>query len=216
MKFCVSNYESLFNTVNFSNCLIGTILLLSSCLSLNDRREDLGDGYKFHEDGGRSQIHDSQTYNNTDIYSGIVDYRYNDQFIIVKQRPNLEHFKLFTRAEYSIRFGIYSSHLANPNSIELSKGIDTLLERRIKADSSFYKHLKDRGVTDKNSFSDWQIIDSILDSLFKTDPHYAQMFELDLNFWIIDKDNHLKHGPMTKDDFDDQNSILSTKLNFEK
>ena len=63
-------------------------------MTLNDSWIDLGDGYTYHDDGKWKSIYPNQGYYNTEIYSMIIDYSNGDNYIIAKQDPDYEYYKI--------------------------------------------------------------------------------------------------------------------------
>jgi hypothetical protein len=171
-------------------------------MTLNDSWTDLGDGYTCHVDGKNCSIRHGQGYIDTKIYSKVEDYSFDDRYVIAKQNPDYEYYKIFTRSDYCTRFAIYSYYLKDSTSQQFMDDTNPFIRQAIRADSSFYKYLKLKGVTDKNSVQDWEIINPILDSVFKTDPFYKKVFASNENYWIIDKDQNIRYGPLTFNEFD--------------
>jgi ribosomal protein S26 len=171
-------------------------------MTLNDSWTDLGDGYTCHVDGKNCSIRHGQGCIDTKIYSKVEDYSFDDRHVIAKQNPDYEYYKIFTRSDYCTRFAIYSYYLKDSTSQQFMDDTNPFIRQAIRADSSFYKYLKLKGVTDKNSVQDWEIINPILDSVFKTDPFYKKVFASNENYWIIDKDQNIRYGPLTFNEFD--------------
>lgn len=188
------------------------IILFNSCLSLNDSWVDLGSNYTYHADGKWKSIYPSQTYYDTQIYSEIVDYSFNDRFIIAKQVPDYEHHRLFMESNYSVRYAIYSNFLKDSTSEKFIKETTPFIRNSIKADSSLYKLLKLKLVTNQNSLDDQEKIKVVLDSIFHTDPFYLKIFASKENYWIIDKQNNLRFGPLTKLDFEGE--LIKMNINL--
>lgn len=191
------------------------VVSIPSCMTLNDSSTDLGDGYIFHVDGPYNKIFSNKLYHETHIYSRITEYHVNDRFIIARQVPDINHYRIFTRSDYSTRFSIYSNYLKDTASEALSREITPFVRRKIKRDSILFKTLNSKNVTDQNSISDWEKIDVVLDSIFQINPFYVKLFSSAENFWIIDKDLNQRIGPLTIEEFKEQNRMLGTGLEFE-
>ena len=88
------------------------------------------------------------------------------------------------------------------------------IRRSIREDSSFYQLLKSKGVTDKNSIEDWDIINPLLDSIFHSDPFYKKIFSSNENYWIIDKDENKRFGPLTFTEFENLRRDKRIDLKF--
>ena len=183
-------------------------------MTLNDSWTDLGDGYTCNVDGKYNSIYPGQGYYNTKIYSTINDYNFNDKYIIARQNPDYEYYKIFTRGDFCTRFAIYSNYLKDSTSKQFMDETTPFIRQSIKVDSSFYKFLKSKGVTDKNTTEDWDKINPILDSIFHSDPFYVKIFSSKENYWIIDKDNNVRFGPMTFSEFDSLRIDKKINLDF--
>jgi hypothetical protein len=188
------------------------IILFNSCLSFHDFRVDLGGNYTYHGDGKWKSIYPSQIYYDTHIYSEIVDYSFNERFIIAKQIPDYEYHKLFIESNYSIRYGIYCDFLKDSTSDKFMKETTPFIRNSIKADSSLYKLLKLKLVTNQNSTDDQEKIKTVLDSIFHSDPYYLKLFASKENYWIIDKQNNIRFGPLTKLDF--ERELIKMNINL--
>ena len=185
------------------NFMIGLLLImLNSCLTINDSWIDLGDNYTYHVDGRWKSIYPSQVYYNTAIYSEIVDYNYNDKYIIAKQIPDYEHHLTFIGSNYSTRYAIYCNFLKDSTSENFMEDTNPFIRKSIKADSSLYKLLKSKGVTDQNLIRDRENIKFVLDSTFQVDSFYVKLFTSTANYWIIDKDINERFGPLTESEFE--------------
>lgn len=72
--------------------------------------------------------------------------------------------------------------------------------------------MKAKGVTPRNMIDDKEKIGICLDSIFQNDPFYKRLFSSKENFWIIDKDNNIRFGPFTKDEFEKERITREIKL----
>ncbi len=190
-------------------------LLFSSCMILNDDWVDLGDNYTFHTDGKWRSIYPNQSYYPTQIYSQITDYKFDDHFIIAKQKPDKEHYLIFTSSDYSSRYIIYNNFLKDSISKTFNDETTPFIRQAIKADSLLYKLLKSKEITDQNQIDDQEKIKIVVDSVFQTDPFYIRLFSSNENYWLIDKEKNIRYGPFTKKEFDNECRKQSIKLKFE-
>jgi len=195
------------------NINIILILLISSCLSLGDEWIDLGDDYTCHNDGKRESIY-SGVYYNTQLYSKVTDYSFNERYIIAKQEPNYQEYKRSTIADFEICYSIYCDFLKDSISQDFMEDTSPFIRKAIRADSSFYRLLKSKGVTNQNMPDDWAKIDPVVDSIFKNDPFYIKVFSSKENFWIIDKDNNVRFGPLSFNEFKKLRVEKNIKLKF--
>lgn len=193
----------------------GLTLLFSSCMTLNDNWVDLGDNYTFHADGKWRSIYPNQSYYPTQIYSQITDYKFDDHFIIARQKPDKEHYLIFTSSNYSSRYHIYNNFLKDSTSNSFYKETTPFVRQAISADSILYRLLKAKRVTDQNQIVDQEKIKLVLDSIFQTDPYYVRLFASNENYWLIDKEKNIRYGPFTKQGFDNECKLQNIRLKFE-
>lgn len=59
-------------------------------------------------------------------------------------------------------------------------------------------------------------IQLVLDSVFKSEDFYVKLFSQDINYWIVDKKRNFRVGPMSKNEFEKEASILRLKIAFDK
>ena len=196
--------------------LIFLYALVNSCANLNDDWIDLGNDYVCKIDADTKSIYSRQTYYNTEIHSKIIDYKFNSKFIIAKQNPDYEYYKIFVESNYSTRFAIYEDYLKNSKTELFQKETTPFIRKSIIADSLHYKLLKSKGITSQNQIEDMEKIKVILDSVFKFDPFYKKVFSSKENYWIIDKVRNIRFGPFTKNDFRKELMEKNVSLNFEK
>jgi hypothetical protein len=158
-----------------------TALALGSCANLNDTYLDLGDGYTYKTDSHYKSIRPSSVYYDTAIYSEVTDYNFNNRYIIAKQKPDYEHHQIFIAEELGSRYYIYCSYLKDSTSKEYNG-----IRKEVNQDSTLYKLLKSKHITDQNSIEDKQGIQAVLDSVFHHDPYYISLLTAKENYWIID------------------------------
>ena len=183
-------------------------------MTLNDDWVDLGDNYTFHADGKWRSIHPNQSNYPTQIYSQITDYKFDEQFIIARQKPDRDHYLIFTSSNYSSRYNIYNNFLKDSNAKTFNDETTPFIRQAIKADSSLYNTLKSKGITDQNQIADQEKIKIVVDSVFKTDPFFIRLFSSNENYWLIDKDKNIRYGPFTKKEFENECRKHSIKLKF--
>jgi len=195
------------------NIHIILLLLTSSCLSINDTYTELGKEYTLICDGKWESIH-SNGYYHTEIYSKVTDYSFDKRYIIAKQEPDYEYYKLFVRADFGSRFRIYCNYLKDSTSQFFMEDTTSFGRQAKREDRSLYRLLKSKGVTIQNMPEDWDKIDPVVDSIFKNDPFYIKVFSLKENFWIIDKDNNIRFGPLSFNEFKKLRAEKNIKLKF--
>lgn len=187
---------------NATKLLAVLSLTLSSCANLNDTDIDLGDGYFYSTDSKWKKIWPTSSYYNTAIYSEVTDYNFNNHYIIAKQRPDYEHHRIFIAEDMETRYSIYCSYLKDSVSKTYYQETNPFIRKAISGDSTLYRFLKAKHITDQNSVEDKQGIQNVLDSVFHSDPYYIRLLTAKENYWIIDKKQNKRIGPLTKNDFD--------------
>ena len=215
MQFCsILNYYAQLSMTRHSLILISTglILIPSSCGSNN---VDLGNNYVFQQNSTYNFISPENIYCNTSIHSDILDYNFNDKYIIVKQKPSFVYHQILITVEYSSRYSIYSKYLKDSTSKPFNSETTPSIRQAIKSDSTFYEILKSKGVSDKNGKEDQDKVSVFTDSVLRSDPFYVRLFSMKENYWIIDKEENFRYGPFTKEEFDNECITRNIKLTFE-
>ena len=192
------------------------IISLNSCANLNDTYVDLGDGYTFKTDAHYRSIYPNQVYYNTAIYSTILNYNFDNKYIIAEQKADYEHHKIFLAGVLRGRFSIYCSFLKDSTSKTSFNETSPFIRESIRADKGLYKLFMSKGITAQNSIEYMGKSELILDSIFKHDPFYVKLFSQNENYWIIDKDQNLRWGPLSKREFEKKTSELYIALKFNK
>lgn len=203
------------NNVKLIFFLVLIISTFNSCANLNDEWIEIGDDYVCKHDRGNASIYNRQTYYRTEIHSKITDYKFNEKFIIAKQNPDYNNYKNSVVENYSTRYMIYDNYLKEKKTKEFLKVTSPFIRKSIIADSSFYKLLKSKGVTAENQINDMEKIKKLLDSVFHFDPFYKKVFLSKENYWIIDKDNNIRFGPLTKKEFEKELKQKKINMKFE-
>ncbi|MFN3444662.1 MAG: DUF3997 domain-containing protein [Bacteroidia bacterium] len=190
--------------------VLGLTISLSSC----DEPTwlDLGDNYTYYLDGRIAPV---DLYYNTQIYSDITSYSFDDNYIIAKQKPDYKSYKAQVASDYFDHFFIFNRYLLDTTPERFNKENSPFTRQAIKADSNFYKLLKSKGVTDQNSLDDTNIIQTIVDSVFRADTFYIKLFSSTENYWLIDKKKNIRFGPLTKQEFNNKSRELNIKLKLD-
>lgn len=192
------------------------LLVLGLTFSLSSCDEptwiDLGDNYTYFLDGRIAPV---DLYYNTQIYSDITSYSFDDNYIIAKQKPNYESYKALVASDYFDRLFIYNLYHLDTTTERFNKENSPFTRQPIKADSTFYKLLKSNGVTDQNSIEDTKILQELVDSVFHVDTFYIKLFSSTENYWLIDKKKNIRFGPYSKQEFENVCKQNNVKLKFD-
>ena len=131
------------------------------------------------------------------IYPNVVNYTFDENFILVLQSPSLNDYKIFLADELRLKYNI----LVNlKDTIGLHKGEYDFLKTNSLADSSLYRMLSKR-LSPINTSKDIQESQSIADSLIKSSPKYKLIFSRKLNYWIIKGQDGELFGPFSESEF---------------
>ena len=137
---------------SFFSCNQGS---LTRRLSGEYTYHDAGNGYKDiikHKNVENITIDRNLEYLKENIYSEVLYYCYNKDFILVKQKPNKKYHIIAVSFELE---DVYSSSRS----------------------------------------------DFLADSLINNDIYYKQIFDNEINYWIIDNKNEILLGPLQKNEY---------------
>lgn len=194
---------------------VAILLVLSGCGNTNDYSEDLGSSYRFvHSGGGLRYIISSSLYENSDIYPTVIDYEFDQNYVLIAQEPEKESYKAILSSYIGSKYSIYMNTKAD--SMFLVRENCKNLEALILKDSLTYQDLKRRGLTKENSVSDLDIRDDYIDSLFLHDEYYKKVFSRKVNYWILDKKNDKLFGPFSWEEFENKRQRLKIKMQLTK
>ena len=174
------------------------LLLLYSCTG-TDYREISGNS-TFVAGGGLLYISSNHAIlHRTTIYPDVVDYSYNDDYIIAKQVPDKKDYISFLGEDLYSIYGAYANYIKDTAAYIKQNGIE--FKGKIEGDSTIYNIFKERGVTRDNSIQDIQQSESIAKYLIEHDPYHQKVFANDTNYWIIYNPQDTLFGPMTKEEY---------------
>lgn len=170
------------------------ITLFCSCgAGVGDTAEELSGGYTFRTDGSMryllSNIFQKQ------IYPNIVNHTYNEDYILIAQKPSKEFHKVLLANHLDARYGI----LATMDSVDLSPARFQFFKSQLISDSSLYRMLS-RRISTENTVQDIKMSQQIADSIVKNEPYYQDIFSREINYWIIShkERNENDYMPMSK------------------
>ena len=112
---------------------------------MSDYKEDLIGGYTFVSDGKNNNKINGKNI----IYPNVVEYEYNDDFILVCQIPNQSSYKSLLAINLWSNYFTYNSYLNDSLSEKYYKSRNEIL-----ADSIISKIFKDKQVTYEYTFED--------------------------------------------------------------
>lgn len=214
------------NICNIILLIVFGALLYSCGAGIGDTTEKLSGGNIYRTDGSMRYIV-TNTFKQK-LFPNIVEHVYNENYIIVVQKPSKELHDIFLSSEINSKY-ITLSTLDSTDS-ELQSGQYKYFLQKLNEDSVLYNRMKKMGVSLKNTVRDMQICDYLADSIINHDPKYQNIFKRVLNYWIIANNNaqkenyYLSHskifGPFSKEEYLKKKKELGVpvelKLKFEK
>lgn len=176
-------------------------------------------GHSYYISGGlynRRIFSENSLLYKTSIYSDVVAYDYDENYIIVKQLPTTHYASIHIGFDLYNRYTTYASYLADTNIFNKKEW--SSLKGHIESDSVNYRIFHSRGASLENDSMDIHISHSIADSLIHNDPYYKNIYSRSENYWIIINVRDSLIGPLTKEEFLIQRKQLNIpdKLDFEK
>ena len=171
---------------------------------------DLGNDYSMRD----KTIVPRNLFTGTEIYSKVVEYKFNEKFIIAKQKPKVSSYKKLLKENLITRLRIYDSFLKERNDKDYKEITTPQIIRAIKSDSLIYYQFKERGL--KENYYDKSLkTESVVDSILQNDLFYKKIFRSKVNYWIINKLENTRFGPFTKIEFENELKLENINLKFE-
>ncbi|MGX5687424.1 hypothetical protein [Arcticibacter tournemirensis] len=176
--------------------VIGISCFWLACQGLGDASEDLGSGYTYRSDGGNHWIRGDHVMKDG-IDVNVIAYNFNKDYVIAMQEPFEEYYKVYLTNNLISRYGIMlydSAAIKNPD-VHQKKFLNSPWWQ----DSALRKRMAAHILPDNNN--DNAEIESIVDSVIKSDPYYKRIFSRKLNYWIIRKKDNELFGPFSKEEY---------------
>jgi hypothetical protein len=186
---------------------IPILFLIVSAFSCNmsDSVEELTGEYTF--------VHEGETHNfivgKHTIYADVIDYSYDDNYILACQIPNKEMYLSQLQSSLWSDYFCYNSYLKDSTSEKFNKSRNEILK-----DSVISKVFKNRKVSFQNTSEDIKKGEEIADSIIKNNPFHKKVFSLKKVYWIIEIKNNLLIGPLSKDEYDLKRKELKLSEEF--
>ncbi len=186
-------------------------ILQYSCANFSSHSEDIGENYFFRD---IAEISPRNSYYKTKIYPKVIDYKFNEKYIIAKQKPSAEDYKHCLSDDLAGRFTIYDLYIKERDTVDYSKLTTPYILKEIKADSLLYIRLKKIGVSSNESEEDFNKIKVYADSIIQNDSFYKKVLSAKINYWIIDIKKNIRFGPYTESEFEKEIKLKNIGLNF--
>ena len=178
-----------------------TLILLFIIISIgiagcNDISEDLGGGYTYRNDGGNRCINLNNYGKYGRIYPLVIDYDYNEDYIIALQNPSEKYFKILLSFDLC---SMHSHSFSSEDSIRI-KNIEAYNQIFLD-DTVLYNNILSKKLTKNCGTKNSLIYDSIADSLIKNSPKFKLIFSRKYNYWIIKKKGDEIFGPYSENEY---------------
>lgn len=192
----------ILNSERIKYCLFSILFL---CLSCNDKNSKISKNYNFFIDSGYGEITGENVISQrANIYPNVIDFKFDEKFVIVKQVPNKEKYRI------SLGRDLYNIYLLYSYAL-----VDGSLDHFKNSDSIIYSNFKSKGATINNEIEDIGIGQQIADSIINNDSFYKKIFSKDTNYWIIHIPNDSLIGPLNKLEFESTSKKLRISTDLE-
>ena len=170
---------------------------------MGDQTRALSGGYIYRVDGSMRYVLPDHIFHEG-IYPDVIAYSFDDNFILILQKPSRKHVINFLAQDILTRYLV----LYHAGEIEdLKPGEKEILVNGYIQDSSFYSMLNDV-FSPNNTAEDIRKSTEIAKELLDKNPYYTSLLEKELSYWIIDHSSGIKFGPLTREEFESQSIRL--------
>ena len=173
--------------------LILLIIISAFSCNMSDSVEELSGDYTFVHEGEKHNF----IFGKHNIYADVIDYTYDDNYILAYQIPNKKMYLSHLQSDLSSDYYCYYNYLKDSISEKYVKSRNEIL-----ADSTIAKIFKNKKVSFKNTSEDIKKGEEITDSIINNDPFHKKVFSLKKVFWIIKVKSNLLLGPLSKDEYE--------------
>jgi hypothetical protein len=206
------------------------VFLCSSCLS--ELQIDLGNEYTFIASGNAMEVSTYQgnaiSYKNyiynPIIFSDIVDYKFDDNFIIGKSLYHEDDNKVLLEFNLSVNYNEHLDYSRNDSMVFVKR--NSSKNPHFKArfiDSVFFDNIKTKHLKKYENDSVFQeslitdgINEKLINDLMKTNPILLKMKKQKINFFIIDKINHKYFIDLNENKFKTLSKQMGISLELSK
>lgn len=172
--------------------LITTIVSFFSSCNMSDSIEELPGDYTF--------VHEGEDYNfisgKKNILPNVIDYEYDESFILACQEPNRIMYKSLFGSNLSFDYTIFNKYLKDSTTVKYYKS-----RKEILGDSTIAKIFKNKNVSFENTSEDIKKGEEIADSIIKNNPIHKKIFSLKKVYWIIQIKDNILFGPYSKQEY---------------
>jgi hypothetical protein len=176
-----------------------------SCGGFSDLTEHMGGGYSYRGEGEGSNVicyseklNSKTSIDSIIVYPDVKQFVYDDEFILVKQKPNLKGHVIELSAELSSITNAFRFFDSLPLNQVPHGYIEAVKENENKV--SFYRELVLK-TSPNNSLEDQLFFEKMADSIIKNNPLYNKMYHKNVNYWIINKSRKVILGPLSKNEY---------------
>jgi hypothetical protein len=153
---------------------------------------------------GRYQIRHMGGGNNSllgknEISANIVDFEYDDSFLVIKQKPNVETIKIYLENDIITHYYNDSVSKTRPVDTSIYRGNHYFIDT--PDDHFLYQKLRSQHVSTQGHEADGIQIQKLIDSFVFTQGKYKRLFAHKYNFWIIVNSSDLMYDPLTESEY---------------
>lgn len=197
-----------YNSLYFALILIISLLVVS-CANLGDSITELGNRYEYRVDGDQRWISAGNIMRDG-IYPNVINYKFNEDYIIVVQEPTVKGYKRFLTQDLLYR---YESIIYKTDTLKKDAYEQKFLKSHLWTDTDIHARVvKEMKPDNQTSF---EKIDLIADSIIKFDPFIKNDFQRKRNYWIILKKKEVVLGPYSKLQYQQQRKELKVPENLQ-
>lgn len=171
---------------------ITIILVICNSCNMSDYGEELSGSYHYSHMGKDFNY----IYGKNNIYPNVQEFSFNDNYIIVYQKPEKFTYRNLFASDLYSRYTTYYRYLRD--SVSEKYYYD---RKDILTYSTIAKQFEKKNVSFENSASDIQISHEIADSIMKNNPIQKKIFSLKKVYWIIQIKGDVLYGPLSLEEF---------------
>lgn len=198
-----------FYNIFYFGVISAFLLVVASCANLGDSATDLGNGYVYRVDGDQRWIRAGDIMQDG-VYPNVIDYKFNNDFIIVIQEPTVKGYKRFLAQDLRYKYEsiIYKTDTSKSDAYE-----EKFLKSHLWTDSSIHARVAKEMKPDNQA--SFERLDLIADSLVKFDSYIKRDLVRKRNYWIILKKKNIVLGPYSKLQYQRQRNELNVPENLQ-
>jgi len=184
-------------------------LMITSCANLGDSSIDLGSDYVYRVDGDQRWIR-ARNIMQDGVYPNVIDYKFNNDYILVIQEPTLKGYKRFLAQDLRYKYDLIINKTDTSKSDTSEK---IFLKSHLWIDSAIHARVVEE--MKPNNQASFERLDLMADSIVKFDTYIKGDFVRKQNYWIILKKKGVVLGPYSKLQYQNQRSKLNVPIDLQ-